>query len=89
MLNAMNRPKNLIIPTDAKPKQRREKTVAELTPEKTVAELTPGSRQAWGRGCRCSTVTEHMSEIIIVRSATCPHHRGIGFWHKKERRGWA
>ena len=73
-------PKNLTSPTDAPPKHRR---------EKTVAELTPGSRKAWGRGCRCSTVTERQSEIIIVRSASCSHRRGIGFWHKKERKGWA
>ena len=76
----MTRPAELKIIIDARPKVRR---------EKTVTELTPGSRQAWGRGCRCSTVTEHLSEIIIVRSASCSHHRGIGFWHKKERRGWA
>lgn len=80
MPNAARLPKNLTIHTDARPRVRR---------EKTVAELTPGSRQAFGRGCRCSVVTEHRSEIMVVLSGNCPHHAGINFWHTKERRGWA
>lgn len=72
-------PKNLTICTDAPPKHRR---------EKTVAELTPGSRKAWGRGCRCAVI-DFGGNLLIVIPGVCSHHRGISFWDKKEKRGTA
>lgn len=64
------------IVTDARPKQRR---------EKTVSELKPGSRQAVSRGCRCG-VMDFGFDMIIVLPGSCPHHRGITWWSKSKKK---
>ena len=79
MPNHLNRTRNLKIVSDAPPKVRR---------EKTVSELMPASRQAYGRGCRCS-VMDFGVDVVIVLPLSCPHHQGLSFWNKKERRGYA